>query len=57
MRDPGNEVGWYVDKVLIFDPNFSFCEDCLHLDVYSPNDSASLPMFTFMVDLSSSELP
>ena len=37
-----------VQKIEQFDPNFSFSEDCLYLDVYSPNVSASLPVMVYI---------
>jgi len=33
-----------VKVIKFFDPNFSYGEDCLYLDVYSPNVSVSLPV-------------
>ena len=37
-----------VQMIKYFDPNFSFNEDCLYLDVYSPNVSASLPVMVYI---------
>ena len=37
-----------VRMIQFFDPNFSFSEDCLYLDVYSPNVSASLPVMVYI---------
>ena len=34
--------------IKLFDPNFSFSEDCLYLDVYSPNVRASLPVMVYI---------
>ncbi|XP_068715517.1 neuroligin-4, X-linked-like [Montipora foliosa] len=32
----------------MFAPNFSYSEDCLYLDVYSPNVSSSLPVMVYI---------
>jgi len=34
--------------ITYFEPNFSFSEDCLYLDIYSPNVSASLPVMVYI---------
>ena len=34
--------------IKLFDPNFSFSEDCLYLDAYSPNVRASLPVMVYI---------
>ena len=35
-------------KIKFFDPNFSYSEDCLYLDVYSPNVSTSVPVMVYI---------
>ena len=37
-----------MEMIKYFDPNFTFSEDCLYLDVYSPNVSASLPVMFYI---------
>ena len=37
-----------VEMIKYFDPYFSFSEDCLYLDVYSPNVSLSLPVMVYI---------
>ena len=37
-----------LQMIKYFDPHFSFSEDCLYLDVYSPNISASLPVMFYI---------
>ena len=34
--------------IKLFDPTFSYSEDCLYLDVYSPNVGASLPVMVYI---------
>ena len=37
-----------VEMIKYFDPYFSFSEDCLYLDVYTPNVSLSLPVMVYI---------
>ena len=42
------QANYKVQMIKYFAPNFSFSEDCLYLDVYSPNVSASLPVMVYI---------
>ena len=37
-----------VQLIKFFDPNFSYSEDCLYLDVYSPNVNSSGPVLVYI---------
>ena len=37
-----------VQSIKFFGPNFSYSEDCLYLDIYSPNVSISVPVMVYI---------
>ena len=39
---------FYEQRIKYFDPKFLFSEDCLYLDVYSPNVTSSLPVLVYI---------
>ncbi|XP_078377736.1 cocaine esterase-like [Oculina patagonica] len=39
---------YYEQMIKHFDPNFSYSEDCLYLDVYTPNVSSNLPVMVYI---------